>query len=233
MKIIWQYIMAFIFIITCANCARITVGPSGADYASIQSAINNASSGDTIEVYSGIYKENIYINKNISLIGIDNGKGLPKVDAGGRGSAVSLQTDGITLKGFNLTNSGHCGCGNAGILVESDNNTITGNVAFKNKYGIYVRGGKGNLFTLNEFRNNEVSTFDDGENVWDGANLSLNAVNPVATGNEISGNYYSDFDEIAEGCNDTNGDGFCDSPKKIRGGLSVDDHPLAFSSKIL
>mgnify|MGYP003887738503 CR=1 FL=1 len=41
------------------------------DYPSIQSAINAADSGDEIYVKSGIYYENLIINKSISLIGED------------------------------------------------------------------------------------------------------------------------------------------------------------------
>ena len=48
------------------------VGGSGPNnYTSIQDAIDNASDGDTIYVYSGIYYENVVINKRINLIGED------------------------------------------------------------------------------------------------------------------------------------------------------------------
>ncbi|HDO19095.1 MAG TPA: PKD domain-containing protein [Thermoplasmatales archaeon] len=43
------------------------VGPG--NYTSIQSAIDDASDGDTIFVYPGIYRENLVINKSINLIG--------------------------------------------------------------------------------------------------------------------------------------------------------------------
>ena len=39
------------------------------NYSKIQDAIDNASDGDTIFVYSGIYHENIVINKSITLLG--------------------------------------------------------------------------------------------------------------------------------------------------------------------
>ncbi len=46
------------------------VGGSGpGNYTKIQDAIDNASDGDTIFVYSGIYYENLIINKSITLIG--------------------------------------------------------------------------------------------------------------------------------------------------------------------
>ena len=40
----------------------------GGDFTSIQEAIDNASSGDTIYVWEGEYFENIVVNKSISLI---------------------------------------------------------------------------------------------------------------------------------------------------------------------
>ena len=44
----------------------------GADSTRIQDAINNASAGDTILVYSGIYYENVVVDKSVTLKGIDN-----------------------------------------------------------------------------------------------------------------------------------------------------------------
>jgi len=41
------------------------------NFTSIQDAIDNASIGDTILVYSGNYSENIVINKSLNIIGID------------------------------------------------------------------------------------------------------------------------------------------------------------------
>jgi hypothetical protein len=46
------------------------VGGTGpGNYTSIQSAINDATSGDTVFVYSGTYYENIVIDVSINLIG--------------------------------------------------------------------------------------------------------------------------------------------------------------------
>ena len=41
----------------------------GQNFTKIQSAIDNASSGDTIFVYHGTYNETVVINKSITLLG--------------------------------------------------------------------------------------------------------------------------------------------------------------------
>ncbi|MFV9677836.1 MAG: hypothetical protein ACNYVW_09330, partial [Methanosarcinales archaeon] len=74
--------------IGCAS-ATITVCHSGCDYASIQAAVDAADSGDTIEVHSGTYYENVDVNKTLSLKGVDTGSGKPVVDAGGNDSAIT------------------------------------------------------------------------------------------------------------------------------------------------
>jgi parallel beta-helix repeat protein len=201
----------------------LTVASNGsADYTSIQNAIDAAGSGDVIEVFSGTYQEHIFVNKQVELLGKDTGAGLPLVDANGTGSAITMYSNGAVLKGFNVTNSGHCGCGNAGIRIMSDNNTISGNVAYKDNYGIYAGPTKGNRIYQNDLIDNYISAFDEGSNIW--------GLSPDAKGllmdSEVTGNHYSDFDNPAAGCNDTSRDGICDRPYKIKGGSNVDFHPL-------
>ena len=66
-----------------ASATIITVDDSGgADYTSIQAAVDNASAGDTIKVRSGTYYEYVNINKQLTLQGVDTGDGMPVVDAG-------------------------------------------------------------------------------------------------------------------------------------------------------
>ena len=120
-----RLILAVTILVLCfvgtASATNWSVDASGgADFIGIQEAINNASVNDTILVHSGVYYENVVVNKSVTLKGIN----LPVVDAGGEGSAITLTADGITLVGFNVT-GGPWGC--AAINVTSNNNTITGN----------------------------------------------------------------------------------------------------------
>jgi len=120
------------------TAAVITVDDSGgAEYIRIQDAIDAASPGDTIEVYSGTYYENVNVTKQLTLLGVDTGMGQPVVDADESGSAIVLSVDGTVLKGFKAVNSGYYWRG-AGIMVISKNNTISNNNLSSNRKGIYL-----------------------------------------------------------------------------------------------
>jgi len=84
------------------------VGGSGPNnYTTIQSAIDDASNGDTVFVYSGIYYEHIIIYKQISLIGEDKVNTI--IDGGGNNSIlweniIRIADDNIQISGLTLRN---------------------------------------------------------------------------------------------------------------------------------
>ncbi|NAT10009.1 hypothetical protein C4E22_00370 [ANME-1 cluster archaeon AG-394-G06] len=171
--VIWATILVLSFVATASATNWSVDGSSGADFSVIQEAINNASMGDTIIVHSGVYHEHVYVNKSITLKGID----YPVVDVNGSGSAITLNADGITFEGFNATNSGSMWNG-AGIRVISGNNTITGNNVRNNSDGISVDSSSNNSITGNNLYNNEYS-------------ISLSdSINNTITGNNVSNNKY-------------------------------------------
>lgn len=61
-------IALYVIGIGAGAAATLTVDDSGgADYMRIQDAINNASTGDTILVYSGTYYENVNVTKQLTI----------------------------------------------------------------------------------------------------------------------------------------------------------------------
>lgn len=84
--------------------ATLTVGSSGT-YSTIQSAVNNASSGDTITIAAGTYNEDVDTKgKNLKLVGAGSNK--VTINASGNDSAVTVdQGETVTLKGVTLTGS--------------------------------------------------------------------------------------------------------------------------------
>ena len=226
-------ILISILVLGFANASKITVGPQDSDYSGIQQAIDNSSQGDIIEVQSGLYRENIYVFKTLTLQGIDAGQGLPVIDADGSGSVICITSNDTIVKGFNITGSGGCGCGNAGIKVESSNNIVQGNTIYKNKYGIYIQSGnENNTFLFNDLLDNEISVSDSGiNNRWNGSVPAegLQGLLEMISGPRVMGNHYSDYDEASEGCNDTNQDKICDLPRKIGSGSGMDNYPTISS----
>src|SRR4030043_1680604 len=82
-----------------------TVAPTGAEFTSIQAAIDWAYPGDTVRVQRGIYNEEIRLDKKIALVGVDNGGGTPIIDTGRRGNAIEVRVDGCVVDGFAIRNS--------------------------------------------------------------------------------------------------------------------------------
>jgi parallel beta-helix repeat protein len=114
------------------------VGGSGpGNYTNIQDAIKNATEGDNIFVYSGIYYEDILINKSINLIGEDRENTI--IDGCGEWYVVHILADNVTVKNFYITNSTIYGT-NSGIKIygERKNITIYNNIIIDNFFGICV-----------------------------------------------------------------------------------------------
>ena len=140
-------------------------GGAGINFTSIQQAVGNASEGDTIEVRSGTYYENVDMNRRLVLRGVDTGEGKPVVgnynEYGWGGTPITVAVDGCTVHGFNVTGSEH-GWEDVGIKIESSNNTIVNNViSFIDSVGIVL---------LESSNNNTISTndiyFNDDVGIW-------------------------------------------------------------------
>jgi len=80
-----------------------------ADYTKIQDAVDNASDGDTIYVYSGIYYERLLINKSILLTGEGSDTTiLHGYDTTGEEVTVAIflyPVENVTISGFTIENS--------------------------------------------------------------------------------------------------------------------------------
>ena len=95
-------------------CAAATLWPV-APGESIQAAIHLAAPGDTIEVKRGHYRENLHIDKPLTLRGIQR----PTLDGQGNGDVIRIVAPRVTIEGFIIWNSGdHLGEQNAGVYIQ-------------------------------------------------------------------------------------------------------------------
>ena len=153
--------------------------------------------GHTITVDAGTYYENVNVNKQLILRGIETGIGKPVVDAGGSDSAITLSADGIKLVGFTVTNSGSS-WSDVVIKVTSNNNIITGNNVSNNCGGIFLNHSRNNIITGNNASSNRggIGLFYSSNNIITGNNVSSNVFgiglsyssNNIITGNNASNN---------------------------------------------
>jgi len=195
--------LLFLCMLACVVCvasARTIYVPD--DYERIQWAVDNASAGDTIIVRDGIYYEHVNVNKQLTLKS-ENGSANCIVDAGGSGSPITLNADGISIEGFTVRNSGSGP--NAGIKVYSSNNRITGNIISNNGDGISLWWySSNNRITDNNISNNGngISLLDSSNNRITDNNISNNGYgiylldssnNRITDNNIISNNLYGIF----------------------------------------
>jgi parallel beta-helix repeat protein len=96
-------ISAFSSVVSVGNTIYVD-NDGGADYTSIQDAVDAASDGDTVYVYSGTYYEHVKINTSIVLQGEDKDSTI--IDSGGNLSAVIVTADNVKITGFSVMNTG-------------------------------------------------------------------------------------------------------------------------------
>jgi parallel beta-helix repeat protein len=144
------------------------VGGTGeGNYTTIQGAIDNATDGDTVFVYSGFYDENIRVKKTLQLIG--ENRNATVIDGGYRGDVVKLTADRVTVTGFTIRNGGSTFGYAGGILLDtSSNSVISNNIIIDNGlYGIWVLENKSSYTTIS---NNIISGNGEegrgGLNIW-------------------------------------------------------------------
>ena len=143
----------------------------------IQDLLNNASDGDTIFIPSGIYYENITIDKSISLIGED--KNTTIIDGKNIGNVVTVTSDWVNISGFTIQNS-NLNVTSFAVNIESSNITIMDNIISNNHGGIYIDG---NTPSNTIVRNNINSNYADGIIIYSDSNhISDNMVSNNTVG---------------------------------------------------
>lgn len=180
------FVIAAFALISCGASTTITV-KSGE---SIQAAVKAAHPGDIIEVHSGLYSENLIINKPLTIRGIDSGSGKPIVNVE-EGSAITLNARGIILDGMQAVSAGGWET-DAGIKILSNGNIIRDNIASGDRNaGIAVMDAKNNTITDNIANSNSncgISLTNSSDNI-----LNNNTANQNKYGIELVN---SDHNEI-------------------------------------
>lgn len=187
------------------------------NYPTIQEAINQATSGDTIFVHNGTYYEHIIIDKSISLIGENRNTTI--IDGEDTGSVIYIVANNVYLSNFTIQNGGKGLSGN-GIFIDhssgnnisyntvanstngiyifySTRNTVYNNTASDNKYGIILSSSSNNRIYGNTALDNKygIALYSSSNNEVHTNNAYRNKFNAIylnsSNNNLISGNTVS------------------------------------------
>ena len=139
-----------------ARAATLYVGGAGpGNHTTIQAAIDAASPGDTVFVFSGTYYENVIVDRTISLIG--ESRDTVIIDGGGVGNTVYLTASWLNITGFTITGSDMGGI-EAGIRLQDVHNcNVSGNNVSGNGFGITLSPAHNSTIA----HNNLFSNFDN------------------------------------------------------------------------
>lgn len=156
-KLIGILFVLLVVLVSCASAASLSVG-SKAKYKTIQSAVDAAQNGDTINVAPGTYKEVVTSTKQLNIIG-QKGK-YPKVNgfwfkAGGNGviNGFSIYKDGVTL-------------------TEAGGSTIRNNYFYTGWVDISGQSCSGNTIMNNKFSKSGIYLYETYDNAVTGNTIS-------------------------------------------------------------
>jgi len=149
-------VIGFIILI-CTSLSAKTINVDdggGAEYTSIQEAINAANISDTIQIESGTYQENIIINKTLSLIG--SGKDSTfLLGMSSTQNTVKIISDYVYLSGLSIDNIQGQAMQYHSIFIQSSQYcTITDNLVKNGENGIYLISSNNNNINNNTVQNN-------------------------------------------------------------------------------
>jgi nitrous oxidase accessory protein len=116
----------------------------GADFTKIQDAVDAASDGDTIYVYSGFYHESVNIDKFLILTG--ENKETTIIDYNSSVSVVNISADGIEMDGFTVQKSDYAYNYVIEILANNSiiSDNILSNIGYGTCFGIYISALRNN-----------------------------------------------------------------------------------------
>jgi parallel beta-helix repeat protein len=165
------------------------------DYTTIQEAINNAVSGDTVFVNPGTYIENVVVDRSILLVGADSSSAI--IDAGNAGHAIDIVAGGVTITGFTLTNASNQDA--AVHAIDVDGIGIKGNIISGNgSFGIHtthsdwsrIRGNR-----ISDNGNSGIILYRSTSSVIDSNvlfNTNIGVQLERCSGDSVVGNTFSD-----------------------------------------
>jgi nitrous oxidase accessory protein len=148
MRIVARVAVVLALLAAPAEARTWTVGGRGADFPLIAPAIAAASAGDTIQVHGGVYREDLVLDKRLSIVGDE----APRLFGTGVGSVVTILAARCEFSGFTIEGSG-TGQTNemdAAVQIRSNSNRVVDNTMRRVFYGVVIADAMHNEIADNE-----------------------------------------------------------------------------------
>ncbi|MCP5366954.1 MAG: nitrous oxide reductase family maturation protein NosD [Hyphomicrobiales bacterium] len=169
----------------------------------LQPLVDAASPGDVVTPPPGTYAGPVVVDKRITL----DGGGKVTVDAGGDGTVLTIRTDGATVRGLRLINSGDSHNDiDAGVRVRGNYNVVKDNLIENTLFGIDLQQSNSNVVRRNTIRPTpfELGVRGDAVRLWYSRDNKIEqnvvqgardlvvwySADNLIAGNEVSGGRY-------------------------------------------
>ncbi|WP_419592771.1 right-handed parallel beta-helix repeat-containing protein, partial [Thiolapillus sp.] len=121
--------------------------------------------GGTLKPPPGEYSGPVVIRKRITL----DGGGKVTVNGGGSGSILTIEADGVVVRGLHLSHSGDSHDQvDAGILIKANDTVVQDNIIDDSLFGIHLSSAHGNQVIGNRIssKDRDVTLRGDGIRLW-------------------------------------------------------------------
>jgi nitrous oxidase accessory protein NosD len=131
-------------------------------YQNIQDAIEEAGQGDNIFVFSGVYQENIIIEKSLDLNGENTSQTI--IDGMNSSTIIDIKSDNVVIQNFTIKNS-NGNQGSSGITIKAKNTKIQTCYIYRTKTAVLIENAS-------DFIIDQCRIYINGEGI-----LTINSTN--------------------------------------------------------
>lgn len=124
--------------------------PLPAEASPLQARLDAAAPGETVEVETGEYRGDLFIDRPLRLVG----RGRPRLVGSGKGSVVRIRAPGVTVQGFDIDGlgGGDVARDSSGVHVAAAKAVIRDCRIANTLFGIYLREAHGTVVEGNVVR---------------------------------------------------------------------------------
>lgn len=159
-----QLLTIFLLLVSVAVAHPRTIVADATGKMSLQRALSEAATGDTIRIMPGVYREgNLVIKKPLTIIGV----GLPVLDAENKYEIFTIAANDVTITGLKMINTGLANINDISAInaIESKRIRVLNNQFENTFFGIHLANCTGSLIEGNTLQSNAEAEHQIGNGI--------------------------------------------------------------------